>query len=341
MSKDNFGILQTVTSDPHTTPLCPSTTIQLDAYREVVEDTAKPPELLSETSSLLASHPEEPPKTVTVNFHFMRHAHAECNVTEHEYRKKTRKLRESLDEALSRLDQMTPSSEAYSFTARKIRRLGNEIDARKKYGHPFQHIDAPLTKEGVKECEKAQDDIDELEEEFGDLTHVLCSPLTRPLQTALKSIPQYIFDRGVRITAWAQIRELSTGCAANQNRPVEDLRREMAGQPIDFHDELVPEDWQKMASPDAMMDKSDTEQRREEVAQEIKRELRKFAYVIVKGGEWKGVKYEGCEEGTEAFNVLVVSHGHVLKALTKKDWQWGNAQIEQQSVVVHVAISQE
>lgn len=64
------------------------------------------------------------------------------------------------------------------------------------------------------------------------ITHVLCSPLTRTLQTALECFKP-VFDRGVKLVAWNQLIECGTG-ASNTGDPLPELKKKTEGLPVDL-----------------------------------------------------------------------------------------------------------
>ena len=128
------------------------------------------------------------------------------------------------------------------------------------------------------------------------VTHVLCSPLMRTVETALECFKP-IFERGLKVILWSQIIEFGHG-PTNRGDPVAELMKKMEGQPIDFT--YLSDGWEKAANRF-----SDRHERVKKVAQT----LHTFCQLATRRSE----------EATERLDVelLVISHGTFLRHLIR------------------------
>lgn len=125
------------------------------------------------------------------------------------------------------------------------------------------------------------------------VTHVLCSPLTRALETALESFKP-LYERGLQIVAWTQLIETGNG-PTNRGDSISDLRKKMKGLPVDL--QYINEDWEKVSNKSA-----DGPAR----AKRVIKTLHNFCQIASRFGE---------NVDRPDVDLLVVSHGTFLRSL--------------------------
>jgi hypothetical protein len=108
------------------------------------------------------------------------------------------------------------------------------------------------------------------------ITHVLCSPLRRTLDTALVSFKP-LYDRGLKIVAWEQLREWGKA-PCNTGDPLEELKSKMSDLPVDMR--LLAEGWENC---------QDVSGDRVTRAKSVRAELYAFGQAALYGGSWKGI----------------------------------------------------
>ena len=136
------------------------------------------------------------------------------------------------------------------------------------------------------------------------ITHVLCSPLTRALETALEGFKP-LCERGLQVIAWAQLIETGNG-PTNRGDSSSDLKMKMKDLPVDL--QYIDEDWEKASNKSA-----DGPER----AQRVKRTLHHFCQIASRVGE---------NVDRPDVDLLVVSHGTFLRHLIrgrKSDGHYG------------------
>jgi broad specificity phosphatase PhoE len=136
------------------------------------------------------------------------------------------------------------------------------------------------------------------------ITHILCSPLARALETALESFKP-LYDRGLQIVAWSQLIETGQG-PTNRGDSVSDLKKKMEGLPVDL--QYVTEGWEK--APNKSVDGPAR-------ARMVASTLHQYCQVASRAGE--NVDRPDVE-------LLVVSHGTFLRTLIrgrKSDYSLG------------------
>lgn len=159
--------------------------------------------------------------------------------------------------------------------------------------------DPPLTDQGLKQC------LDVLENfpHMASITHVLCSPLRRTLETALFSF-QPLYVRGLKAIAWGDLKEWGFG-PCNIGAPVDKLQSRMALLPVDLR-ALAP-GWEL---------KEDIKGDRFTRVDLVRKELYSLVKCIRKGHAWKGIPMK---QETGRVEILVVSHGSFLSSLMGED----------------------
>lgn len=95
--------------------------------------------------------------------------------------------------------------------------------------------DPSLTPFGHLQCESVSKTFPHMDK----ITHILCSPLTRTLETALECFKP-VLDRGVKIVAWRQLVEFGNG-EPNKGYKLPDLKKKVEGLPIDLR--YLTEGW--------------------------------------------------------------------------------------------------
>jgi broad specificity phosphatase PhoE len=162
--------------------------------------------------------------------------------------------------------------------------------------------DPKLTQLGVKQALS-------LKETFiptNNVTHILCSPLTRTLQTAQIAFEDLI-SQGLKVVAYPDLREHGSG-PTSTGTSLQELQHLLhnANQITDLS--LVPEGWE-------MNDKECKDERRIR-ARRVRKELWELGQEALKetGGKWKG--YEVSRGAThQNIEILVVSHGAFLQKM--------------------------
>lgn len=136
------------------------------------------------------------------------------------------------------------------------------------------------------------------------ITHILCSPLHRTLETCLRSF-EPLTSRGLQVIAWDALREWGDG-PCNHGDPLPVLREKVKEHPVNLA--LLNEGWEGG-------EKVRHNSRRAKYLESLKVELYSFCHTIVKGGLWKGMPILPVDDGRD-IEVLIVSHGTLLKELT-------------------------
>lgn len=151
-----------------------------------------------------------------------------------------------------------------------------------------------ITDQGIMQCIQLLHEFPNMDE----VTHILVSPLRRTLETCLVSF-EPILQRGVRLIAWASLREFGAG-ACNKGARKSTLKRQLAG--VSANLSLLEHGWDRVKE-------DPTGERPDEVLEDL------FALgeAIVDDGMWKGLSV-GIDKGKDA-HVLVVSHGCILAAI--------------------------
>ncbi|KAH8814412.1 histidine phosphatase superfamily [Hyaloscypha sp. PMI_1271] len=139
-----------------------------------------------------------------------------------------------------------------------------------------------------------------------NVTHILCSPLTRALQTAQIAFEDVI-SQGLKVVAYPDLREHGSG-PASTGTSLQELQRLLhnANQITDLS--LVPEGWESN-------DKECKDERRIR-ARRVRKELWELGQEALKetGGKWKG--YEVSRGAMhQNIEILVVSHGAFLQKM--------------------------
>lgn len=129
------------------------------------------------------------------------------------------------------------------------------------------------------------------------ITHILCSPLARTLETALACFKP-IFERGVKIVAWSQLIEFGRG-PTNKGDSVAVLKNKMEGKPVDIG--YLADGWELAANRHG----NDNER-----ARRVAQTLYSFCKLTSRRGE----------NPTDTLDVdlLVISHGSFLRQLLRE-----------------------
>jgi broad specificity phosphatase PhoE len=135
------------------------------------------------------------------------------------------------------------------------------------------------------------------------ITHIVCSPMRRTLQTALLGF-QPLLDRGLKIVAYPDLREWGNS-PSSSGYPLDLLETQYAGKPLDLS--LVPEGWE--INREDQWDKSRASIVREELWMLGNQALQ------TAGGSWKNCALPPREILTQNVEILVVSHGSFLATL--------------------------
>lgn len=136
------------------------------------------------------------------------------------------------------------------------------------------------------------------------ITHILCSPLHRTLETCLRSF-ETLTNRGMKVIAWDILRELGDG-PCNHGDPLSVLAEKVKGLPVNLA--LLKEGWETG-------EKIRYHTQRPKHMQCLAKELYSFCHTVVKGGIWNGIPLQAIDDGRD-IEVLIVSHGNLLKSLT-------------------------
>jgi hypothetical protein len=136
------------------------------------------------------------------------------------------------------------------------------------------------------------------------ITYVLCSPLHRTLESALLAFSPLLAS-GMEIVAWDGLREFGdVPCNTGDQLPA--LRDKMEGHPVNLG--LLKEGWETGLTIKYV-------QQLNPYLDMVKKELYSFCYTLLRGGLWKGMEFSAFN-GDGNIEVLIVSHGGLLKAIT-------------------------
>lgn len=139
-----------------------------------------------------------------------------------------------------------------------------------------------------------------------NITHILCSPLHRTLETCLLSF-EPLLERGLEIIAWDGLREFGDG-PCNQGDEYIALKEKVKELPINT--DLLRKGWHTC-------EKVKFRTQKPQYIDTIKHELYSFCWAILGGGTWKSLKFkEFAGEGD--IEVLIVTHGTLLNMITGK-----------------------
>ena len=150
--------------------------------------------------------------------------------------------------------------------------------------------DPPLTHFGRAQCETLKHSFPAMER----ITHILCSPMTRTLQTALCAF-EPVLRRGVAIEPWQLLREVGSGPAST----VEELRTKFDDAPIEW--ENLEEDWHEYRHPSGLTYCSPGPW------SEIRKTLYEYGQFALRNQPKE-------EEGND-IEILVVSHGGAIRRM--------------------------
>lgn len=126
------------------------------------------------------------------------------------------------------------------------------------------------------------------------ITHVLCSPLNRTVETALRCFKP-IFARGLKAVLWSQLIEFGNG-PTNRGDSLSDLKKKMDGLPVDTG--YLSDGWERHFCH--ILD-------RNERVKTVSRTLHTFCQVATRGAD-------NPAEGRDV-ELLVISHGSFLRHL--------------------------
>lgn len=129
------------------------------------------------------------------------------------------------------------------------------------------------------------------------ITHILCSPLMRTVQTAVESFKP-LFDRGLKVVLWSRLIEFGQG-PTNRGDPVPELKKKLEGQPVEL--DYLSDDWEKG---------SNGYLERNERVKKVARTLHTFCRVATRSGD-------DPEERLDV-ELLVISHGAFLRHLIRE-----------------------
>jgi hypothetical protein len=159
-----------------------------------------------------------------------------------------------------------------------------------------------LTTLGREQCE----DLAKTFAPMKRITHILCSPLHRTLETCLLSFDP-LLAQGLEIIAWDGLREWGDG-PCNQGDEYSALEEKVKELPVNLG--LLRKGWHTC-------EKVRFQSQKPLYMDVIKHELYSFCWTILGGGSWKGLKVDEFK-GEGDIEVLVVSHGTLMKELTGK-----------------------
>uniref|UniRef100_A0A7S0M519 Phosphoglycerate mutase-like protein n=1 Tax=Cryptomonas curvata TaxID=233186 RepID=A0A7S0M519_9CRYP len=126
-------------------------------------------------------------------------------------------------------------AEAQHNVAEREHELGSLVLLQENSG--WTYWDAGLTVAGQAQCGRLRREIEALPHPL-DLELVVVSPLTRTLQTAMRTVPPSLHD--VPFVATELCRERVTSCPADSRRPVSVLKKEFPA--VDFSEVRTDED---------------------------------------------------------------------------------------------------
>lgn len=129
------------------------------------------------------------------------------------------------------------------------------------------------------------------------ITHILCSPLTRTVQTAVESFKP-LFDRGLKVVLWSRLIEFGQG-PTNRGDSIPELKKKLEGLPVELG--YLSDDWEK--APNKYLE-------RNERVKKVARTLHSFCQVAMRSGE-------DPEERLDV-DLLVISHGAFLRHLIRE-----------------------
>jgi len=145
---------------------------------------------------------------------------------------------------------------------------------------------------------------------MSNITHILSSPLTRTLETALFSFTP-LLSSGLKIVAWDELRE-SGKFRCNEGKLLSDLREELEGKPVELG--LLKEGWENMDG----LEKGESKNRGNRVRSQLRRLGEEC---LKKRGVWKGMNVGwSWDEGrgrTKDVGILVIGHAGFWREVTK------------------------
>lgn len=139
---------------------------------------------------------------------------------------------------------------------------------------------------------------------MSSITHVLCSPLKRTLETAFLGFGS-LYNRGLEIIACDSLREFGDS-PCNTGDPIAELEEKAQGLPINLR--LLKRGWETG-------ERIRYNTQLPAFKQAFKKELYSFCYALLRGGIWKGMYFEPFA-GDGNIEVLVVSHGTTMQKVT-------------------------
>jgi hypothetical protein len=139
---------------------------------------------------------------------------------------------------------------------------------------------------------------------MSNITHVLCSPLQRTLETAFLGFGP-LYDRGLEIIACDSLREFGDS-PCNTGHPISELEEKLQGLPINLR--LIEKGWETG-------ERIRYNRQLPAFKKVLKKDLYSFCYTLLRGGIWKGMYFEPFS-GEGDIEVVVVSHGTTLQEIT-------------------------
>jgi len=165
---------------------------------------------------------------------------------------------------------------------------------------PMRILDPPLTLLGHKQALSLRQTFVPMHR----ITHIVCSPMKRTLQTAVIGF-RSLLEKGMTILAWPDLRECGS-CNASIGSPLEELKGFVNGNPVDLA--LVEQGWE------VKTDKNPEECK--ERVQWVRNALWRLAVAILETDYRRNQENgEKDEKETVDIEILVVSHGSFLKEL--------------------------
>ncbi|KAF4626083.1 hypothetical protein G7Y89_g12078 [Cudoniella acicularis] len=161
--------------------------------------------------------------------------------------------------------------------------------------------DPPLTSRGMFQCTKFRNQFPHM----SSVKLVLCSPLQRTLQTAMKSFKPLVAD-GLLILPWNSLREWGN-IPCNTGTPFQTLKEKFREFPFDLT-------LMKDAHWEMNKETSHCTQVREAHVNHVLNELQWLQHCIIEGGHWNGLRFPKAG-GPAPIHIVLVTHWGFLQNL--------------------------
>jgi len=169
---------------------------------------------------------------------------------------------------------------------------------------PCRIRDPRLTPEGETQCQRLMKNFPYMDK----ITHILCSPMHRTMQTAQIAF-QPLFERGLKIEPWAELKERGSMSTINRSRRTSQLKGQFKNLP-EYWDDL-DEKWYQWRHHETWNTEGQTS-----MTQSIIANLHQCAQAALQERD--------ATTSMEDLPILVVSHGGLLRNSVREGKQSQN-----------------